>query len=451
MNKRPVFFFIILSVFLFPLNQKLRAQLPDSMVNFSYADSASYADYMAGNWDKVINTCNLAFGKGYNSYYMQARMGIAYFNQKQYRLAIEHFENARNMDKSDIYLSEYLYYSYLYSGYTLYAEKFRNKWPAHVREKLKMESDNRLKLFAARAGYNFTQNTNTLTISDLNGDYNIKGQQSIRNSYYFAGLESNWISEGGGGSNLSYDFSQVYKTERIQFNTPTVLSFDGSTIQHMLHYTYDFSPSPQHYFMFGALLASGSTSILNTDSAFQNMAWSNYAELLSLSYSDYALHIAYSFSMPLYSIFTEAALGNIGNNSLIQGSLLANWYPFANLNTTLSAGLSFYKNDNQGIAYKGILSQKLYKKWYLSALAEYGDHANMLAMGGAYVYNNPDEMLWQTGAYLTYYGKQFRVSLGGLQAYSTHFYEMNTSRDNTTTKSVKYWNTIINTSISWNF
>ena len=112
--------FTLIIILLFSIN--LIAQ--DS-VSYSYYDKKTYDLYLAENWKELISTTKQAFKSNYNSYYLQMRAGIAYYNQKNYVKAIKHLEKAREYNITPSH-REYLYYSYLYSGYTYKADYYFN-------------------------------------------------------------------------------------------------------------------------------------------------------------------------------------------------------------------------------------------------------------------------------------------------------------------------------------
>ena len=78
-------------------------------------ESRSSIFFTQGNWDALIRYGNTALSKGFDYYYLRYRLGVAYFSEKKYRQAQNHFEKAITFNSTDEAM-EYLYYCYLYTG-----------------------------------------------------------------------------------------------------------------------------------------------------------------------------------------------------------------------------------------------------------------------------------------------------------------------------------------------
>lgn len=450
--KNKLFTYFITSLIVINLLQTVAsAQHNTGDFSFSYADSATYAAYLQKDWDKVIEMGEIALQKGYTSYYLNMRLGIAYYSKAQYRKAILYFQSAWITDKSDVYLAEYLYYSYIFSGYTLKAEKFIAHIPPGMRQKMQISEAGGIQSVDVFVAYQFTDEPTNLEVNDLNGEVNIFGSQSVRKSYMETGLNANWISEKGTGTSLSYKYTSVSKTDRIQHNSPMILSTEGYVIQHFMHLSFDKNIGQNAYFMAGALFAAGGTSIIQTDSDYISNEWYTTASFGTAIYSDYALHAAYAYNQPYYNIYTDLAFGNVYNTKLLQAGFLFTLYPFANLNTSIYGGVLGYKTDDTYLVYKAGASQHIWKGLFLKMDTELGKHNKMLAFAGNYLYNSPDVPEFLGSANLTYYTSKLSFSVGALKTYTSGVYNVNTNTASTQTRTVKYWTSLINTSISWNF
>ena len=86
-----------------------------SQRSFQYYDSLTYALYEKGRYKEVVQYGNEALSSGYDYYYLRMRLGIAYYNLKQYDRAGGHFKKAMGFS-SEKTGAEYFYYSLIYSG-----------------------------------------------------------------------------------------------------------------------------------------------------------------------------------------------------------------------------------------------------------------------------------------------------------------------------------------------
>jgi Tetratricopeptide repeat len=98
----------------------LKAQ---TKLNSAYVDSASYAYFHAANWNELKNIGNKAISAGIDYYYLRLRLGIAYYNQKKYALAIPHFQKALTQNSMDALALQYLYFAYIFAERYDEAEK----------------------------------------------------------------------------------------------------------------------------------------------------------------------------------------------------------------------------------------------------------------------------------------------------------------------------------------
>jgi tetratricopeptide (TPR) repeat protein len=69
--------------------------------SFSYSDSLTYRQYLDGNWEALLRSGKLALKSGNDYKYLRMRMGIAYYELKDYRHAAEQFTRAHRFDTSD--------------------------------------------------------------------------------------------------------------------------------------------------------------------------------------------------------------------------------------------------------------------------------------------------------------------------------------------------------------
>ena len=94
--------------------------------SFAKIDSATYAQYLAGDWSELIIEGKNAIRQDVDYYYLRMRIGIAFFETENYRAATGHFKKALEFNQDDPVALEYLYYCFLYSGQSGRAQVYRN-------------------------------------------------------------------------------------------------------------------------------------------------------------------------------------------------------------------------------------------------------------------------------------------------------------------------------------
>lgn len=103
--KTIIFFFLFHSI----------SGIAQDTLNSATVEQRSYQLYLDKNWDELIKFGNNAVDKGYDYFYLQMRIGVAWFEKKNYRVAENHFKSALLYNSGDESAQEYLYYCYLYA------------------------------------------------------------------------------------------------------------------------------------------------------------------------------------------------------------------------------------------------------------------------------------------------------------------------------------------------
>ncbi|MDA3824036.1 MAG: tetratricopeptide repeat protein [Bacteroidales bacterium] len=90
--------------------------LHGQQLSFRQVDTATYNRYLNQDWKELVEIGKTALDQGINYYYLQMRMAYSYFSLGKYRQAINYYNNALKFNSFDPVATEYLYYSYKYSG-----------------------------------------------------------------------------------------------------------------------------------------------------------------------------------------------------------------------------------------------------------------------------------------------------------------------------------------------
>jgi tetratricopeptide (TPR) repeat protein len=107
-------------------------EVPD----FNRFNQETYRLYLEGKWDSLKKVGRQALQSDIDFYYLRMRMGIACYQQKDYRKAIRHFEKALEFNRADPVALEYLYYARLMAGQTDQALITRKKFRGELAMKL---------------------------------------------------------------------------------------------------------------------------------------------------------------------------------------------------------------------------------------------------------------------------------------------------------------------------
>lgn len=128
---------------------KIKAQ---DTLNSAIVEQKSYQLYIDKNWSELIQFGNNAIDKGFDYYYLQLRVGIAYYEKKNYALAEGYFLNALKFNSDDELLLEYVYYCYLLNGRYDEARKWSRKFSPGLAEKIGTDKQSSVSLIMIEGG-----------------------------------------------------------------------------------------------------------------------------------------------------------------------------------------------------------------------------------------------------------------------------------------------------------
>jgi hypothetical protein len=346
---------------------------------FNRLDSLSYACYLQGNWDCVIQMSNKALDKGYDYYYLRMRLGIALFSQEKYRLAAKHFENALRFSVDDSNALHYLMQSYQYGGLAFEAVALEKQYPDTYKSCF-------LKAVYLAGGYAISGSRQAIDELDLIGEPNVYGALSRSGNYdYFqAGLEfapvigMRWFA--------AYSQLQLNKYDRI-----LISSTDTITYNHTLRQK-QFSISLPIRLSNGLLLfpeldvfAINSEPLLvsyDTLSSLYNFTQS------SSSFNNYVIGLKILRETPEFTYGLALGKANFNDQSQIQASFILGYYPFRNLNLyTYSRVSALAQNNSTQMHYKQIIGFRVADPLWLQAGIHFGNLENAIDDNASLMYN----------------------------------------------------------------
>lgn len=160
----------IILVFLFVLTNNLKAQ---DTLNSGVVEQKSYQLYVDKNWTELIKFGNQAIKQGFDYFYLQLRIGIAYYEKKNYAVAEKYFLNALKFNSDDELILEYIYYCYIFNARYQEARVWSKKFSPSLIEKIGIDKQSSVSLVMIETGSKIT---------DKPGYYN---EVTKTNSNYF--------------------------------------------------------------------------------------------------------------------------------------------------------------------------------------------------------------------------------------------------------------------------
>ncbi len=417
---------------LITINITVEAQ---NTINTLTVDKITYEQYLAGNWKGLIQTGKVALKHDIDFYYLQIRMGIAYYNLKKYRLAVKYLAKARKADRKNDLLNEYLYYAYLNSGRVMDAEKLKEDFYLPLKRKLHIDHDPTFDALTFDVRF------------ENNEDYHAKVDstdfltQSVRKGYSYFSLGAEHLS---GANKIYYNYGRIKKEVDLYYTDSLESGF--------FEQKYDAAQTIQNqfYFSYSNQIKYG----LNFTSAFNWIYVTTRYD--SLFYKTNAHYVAAFFS--LYKDFTHfkggtyVSIANLEKYLQIQPGIDLTWYPLANTNLyfMLNTGYQYENIDtlhqNRFILKSGIGFRV--KNVYLEPSYTYGDIKNYIE-GSGFIINNDNDVIKDRFELLTY-GFFLKGKLNLFFKYQ-HYNKKNTYWINEIEKNITYKNNTYTMGITWRF
>lgn len=382
-------------------------------------DAKTYDYFIKSDQKNLRETGYSAIDSGIDFYYLRLRMGISYYNEKDYMSAIPHFEKAVYYREKDTLAQEYLYYSYFFSGLTSDANETAETFPPNLKEKVGYTGPGFVSGIYSEGGYTFVpgfddivkKNNSTPENPELtyklpeNETYiNLSLIHSFGNRVkYFQGLNSITVNSSLINNGISRPVRESSRTIK------------------QLEYYGRLSADPGNYFSLFASLHYLRISFENpvppappppdSPPPRHNRNTTTYNEFVySAGMSKRFGKIEPGMSL-LYS--------NLSGGNQYQAALTVTYYPLGNLNLYSATGLILHSNrENQSADYTTnfIFDEKIgvriLDNLWAEGIVTAGNMVNYTEDNGFIVYNVTDKMGYKLGSnVLLYLSEKLELSL----------------------------------------
>lgn len=417
-------------------------------------DSITWALYNRADWNRLADKGSEAIKSGIDYYYLRMRVGIAFYEMKNYRAAIPHFKKALEFNPMDKVAVEYLYLSYLSGGRKYDARKISNKLGKSARERLGLDRQPVVEEIYIEGGPSKAGN-----IDQEDRRHGRRPQQE--DTIYNAGYYYNNIYYGHAGIKFrlspsisvyqGYSYLEAPVTEKLTYMNEQVPDFDYTTVQH------------EYY---GNLEVNLPGSVLATP-AF-HMLWIKYGlrvdqynpETFNLDYDTVVEHENMSVAslslrkdIGAFTAEISGTYGDFGHALQKQLTLAGYYYPMGNLDFYGKTGVTYLwnENDNRWIFHQ-LVGWSPADKFWLEATADIGQLQDYAEKNAFVVYNVPEEINYKIEGVLLYeLSEKLELSLRYRYMQRVNRYLYYTSYEDFTFKETKYpYHTIIG-GIKWKF
>ena len=341
--------------------------------DFTFYNNETYKLYTEAKWNALIPLAKESIKQGHDFYFMRMRLGIAYYEKKNYTLALRQFKKALEFDEGSSDAISYSYYCLHYLGREKEAIKYFN-----VLDK-KSQFFNSIYL---EPGIKISNN-----------------KASVRNSkYFFVGMNHD----------IGKNIALFHGYQRLGADFATTITNGGG-----------FGPG------------GGSSTMEYIYTVIQNEYYAKLNFLLAKGFFiSPAYHIqgvsttGFSGSNNVFSIQLVKWLGNIKlyggyytseinakRQQQLEGGLV--YYPMGNTNFYLQAQATNHEeNAENNMIWMGKAGVKLFSKTWLNLSYTKGDMLNYSESNGYLLYNQLDLIKYKWGGSINQYLGKHLLYLG---------------------------------------
>jgi hypothetical protein len=417
-------------------------------INYPVIDRETYSQYLQKDWKGLLKTGKISLKNDIEFYYLDVRMGIAFYELKKYRKAIPYLEKAREQNRSNELVTEYLYYAYLFSGRSNDARKLTKVLSAELKTKIGIGVNpiiNAINIdlrFENFDDYYAAPSSSELLEQDVRTDY----------SYFAFGVE-HLIKEN---SRFFWSYSKI-KTDITIFDigdSNEQISNDSELSQNQFYFSY------QNQLKYGLnlVLAANILNIVSKGSVLiPSGGWgpggggtvnaeTRYVSNQILGYAGLRKDFA-NFQIGLGSSFS-----NLDKVLQIQPGLDLSWYPLSNTNIYLTSHANYrMENANSIWDNEMVIKQSLGFRlltFYIEPSITFGNIINYTDVNAYIVYNDNDVIKDMYEVLI--YGSFFKNKLNLFFKYQD-YNKTNTYLLNGVDNEITYKNQTLTGGIKWNF
>jgi hypothetical protein len=343
--------------------------LKGQQITYGYIDSLSYAQYIAGDWDNLIQTANVAKKADITFPLLNMRIGYAAFMKGNNSLSLKHYTNALEFDSFN---QDALYYAVLNN--TLLS---RRDAAAYI--SLNLNDDRKKPL---NVGYK-----KWVELIDVESSLKPTNTETRKvGQYYRFGI----------GNRINYRWRLYHSliSYRQHLLTPNNDINSGPPNRNKPTTFRSYLANDYQYYLKSEVFLNSKLSLINafhyTSTYFDNA-----------TYTTCIVNIGLKLTQPYLDYKLELNVGQILGSLETQVAVSSTYYPFGNLNFYGNSRLSFQTGTNiSQINYAQMFGFKLSSKVWLETHATLGQIKNLMDNEALYIYDALDVGKFRIGASL---------------------------------------------------
>ena len=236
-------------------------------LTFKYVDSATYSMYQKQEWKELIKLGNEAIYNNIDYFYLRMRVGIAYYETREFEPAISHFEKALEFNSANETAMEYIYYSLAFSGKSRDAGYYAKTLNQTLKDKIKPEIPKKIDKLFLEGGYNIIPDFENIKKNIIPPDEkNYRLEKDVTGKFIFAGFGLNHECNKKFSFLHSYSymkadgFQQLYFADNINHDTLyNEYNYSLKILQYYFAPTF-YGRENNSFTLFGNITSSSSTT-----------------------------------------------------------------------------------------------------------------------------------------------------------------------------------------------
>lgn len=422
-------------------------------VDFKTVDAKTYQAYMAGSWDSLLYYGKLAQKQDIDYFYLNYRMGVAYFKRGDYQSASFHLEKALLQNSSALsnpHFQQTLFYAYLYT--------MQNKKALSVA----LGNDSLRKLIPRSTLYFYGGGG-----SSFNIDYNSIGRpdHGMGGSGQAEAVLYGRYQDSQGLGGISYD--QIFNGKLNLSATISAFRFndfssyedrDSLLVQSFPIYQQNFSLVPGYAFNNKWSMSIALGLVHNTGEpyvvSYTNNPYAPYSfEPMDFDETNFLLGANIYRSFRKSRLGLEIGTSNYSSRSQFQFGLNYMIYPFGNLNLYSLTSLALKHEDKtNNLIFYQLIGFKMAARLWGEVEGTFGEMKNFNVFSLGYGYNTTDHLnMMLAGKLIFVAGKQIDLFVRG-KFYKRHGLYNVVMNDGSTDISklfYNYWS--VSAGLKWKF
>ena len=370
-------------------------------VAFNTMDSLTWNLYLRKDWNHLIKEGNRGLRNHIDFYYLRMRMGIAFYEKKNYASAIRHFQAVLKSKPDDPVALEYLYYTYLYLNRHADASLITKKFSDSLKKKLLEKNKSHLR-FNLNHSYYYADTKKLIT--DYQNQDETDGSQTVPRYLNFTRFSLSHHL----GRRLIFNHQAGYLNKHNYrfYQQDSITYVNANEIIHQYQYYLSgniqvgkgFSINPAFHYL---LLNIPSYSSVSQGQGFGQSSGTS----ISSSYlNNYVLALNFSKYFRKFHAGFTSTYANLNSLNQLHQSLGLTWYPVGNLNFYLHSGITLSSEffEWNKLDDRCIFSQSvgigLFDAVWIEVEGTAGEMRNYVSNQGAIVYNSPANTRIQLGS-----------------------------------------------------